>query len=337
MAAVSISGPASGVLHAVPRLPLALLPTPLVRASRLERRLGCPQLWVKRDDLTGFAAGGNKVRKLELLVGAALAEGCDSVVTGGGPGSNHCTTTAVAASAAGLHCVLVLYGAPPPAGRVPPPLALALDVGARVRFTGEHDRGSVDRQLAAAADDERRRGRRPYVIPRGGATTTGSLAYVAALDELAGQLREVGVVPAVLLVATGAAGTQAGLLAGTVAGGHPWRVVGASVSRPLDECAERVLALARGCTRRLGCRDPRRDEVHVVDARGPSYGAPSPAGEAVTRLAARTEGLLLDPVYTAKALAVVGDLTDLDGPVVFWHTGGLPMAIAASVDRAGRA
>jgi 1-aminocyclopropane-1-carboxylate deaminase/D-cysteine desulfhydrase-like pyridoxal-dependent ACC family enzyme len=317
-----------------PRFPLAILPTPLVRAGRLERALRCPPLYVKRDDMSGFALGGNKVRKLEYLIGEARLQGCDTIVTGGGPGSNHCMTTAAAARVAGMACELVLFGTPP--AHQPAALTLARRFGAHVRFTGDDDRSSVDRQVPAVADEQRARHRTPYVVPRGGATPTGSLAYAQACAELAAQVARHRVDPEVLLVATGSCGTQAGLVAGTIACGAAWRVVGASVSRPVDECVSRIGALARACTDRLGVRPPRTDEVTVKDARGPGFGRPSDAGRRSAALAADTEGILLDPVYTAKALAELPHLRDVTGPIVFWHTGGLASAIAAGADPAPR-
>jgi D-cysteine desulfhydrase len=309
------------------RFPLAALPTPLHRAERLERALGGPPVYLKRDDLTGFALAGNKARQLELLVGEAAAQGCDSLVTGGGPGSNFCQAAAAAARVAGLRCVLVLYGSEPPA--TPANLALARAFGAEVRFTDRPERESVDPALEAAAAELRAEGCRPYLVPRGGATAVGAAAYALAAAELAAQLDAARVVPALVLVATGSGGTQAGLVAGTLAGGHPWRVVGASVSRPPQECAARVLALAGGAADLLGLPRPDAGHVEVHDVRGPGYGVPSAEGERAAGLAAATEGLLLDPVFTAKALALLARLVrdGADGQLVFWHTGGVPAAL----------
>lgn len=322
------TGPGLRAVGRLARFPLAHLPTPLQRTDALERALRCPPLYVKRDDLTGFALGGAKVRTLEHLVGAALDDGCDVLVTGGGPSSNHCLTAAAAARVAGMACVVVCYGDPP--ARPPAALTLARRFGAQVRFTGDADRVSVDRQLDVIADMQRGSGRRPYVVARGGATPQGSLAQAYAVAELSAQLAERAVEPELVVVATGSCGTQAGLLAGTIAAGAGWRVVGASVSRPVDECVARVAALARACTERLGVRPPGPQEVSVVDARGPGFGQPSEAGRRCARLAAETEGLVLDDVYTAKALAEVPTLAS-GGPVVFWHTGGVVSAVATAV------
>jgi D-cysteine desulfhydrase len=314
------------------RFPLAMTPTPLQQARRLEAALGGRPVYVKRDDLTGFGRAGNKARKLELLVADALDCRSDIILTGGGPGSNHCLATALAASVADLECVLLLYGPPP--DDEPANLAFAGEAGAQVRFTGDPRRGSVDEGLETLAGALRSAGRRPYVIPRGGATPLGSAAYAFAVGELAmqldgqlkGQVGSRGAAPVTVVVANGSGGTQAGLVAGTVAGGHSWRIVGASVSRPAAESAERVLRLARGVASLWGWPEPSAADVDVRDARGPGYGIPSAEGWAAARLAMRREGLLLDPVFTAKAMALLVRLATGggDGPILFWHTGGVP-------------
>ncbi len=326
-------------MTAPPRFPLAALPTHLGRARRLEGALRCPPLYVKRDDLTGFAVAGNKARKLELIVADALARGCDTVVTGGGPSSNHVAATAVAARVAGLACHLVLSGDPP--ATPPTPLPLAIRSGATLHFTGESERASVDPAIEEVTSELSSRGGRPYAIPRGGATVIGSVGYVTAVNEVAVQLHDLDVRPEVLLVATGSCGTQAGLVAGTRAGEHGWRVIGASVSRPVNDCRARVLDLARGCADLLDMPAPTQADVEVHDARGPGFGLPSAAGTRMAELAAAYEGLLLDPVYTAKALAQLPALVaaGISGPIVWWHTGGLPAALSAATvppDRQGR-
>lgn len=313
-----------GTKPAPARFPLVAAPTPLQRAHRLEVALGGPPIYVKRDDLTGFARAGNKARKLELLVADALDAGADVILTGGGPASNHCLATAAAASVAEIECVLLFYGTPPE--DEPANLAFARAAGAELRFTGEIRRTSVDEGLAALAEELQSAGRRPYVIPRGGATPLGSTAYALAVGELATQLDGADDPPGTIVVATGSCGTQAGLVAGTVAAGHPWRVVGAAVSRPPAESADRVLQLARGAARLLDWPEPRPDDVHVRDARGPGYGVASAEGKVAAKLALRREGLLLDPVFTAKAMALLVGLSAEGGavPILFWHTGGVP-------------
>jgi D-cysteine desulfhydrase len=312
------------------RFPLALLPTPLQPAARLSAALTGPPILVKRDDLIGFALAGNKARKLEYLLGDALATGSDVLLTGGGPESNHCQAAAAAAQVAGLACELMLYGDEPP--RPGPNLELARRFGAAVRFTGDPDRASVDAALADRAERLRGAGRRPYLVPRGGATPLGAVGYALAVQELSGQLAALDSEPEVVLVATGSCGTQAGLVAGTVAAGRRWRVLGATVSRPLAECRDRVLRLARGCAALLRSPAPEERDVDLVDARGPGYGVASREGDAAARLAAATEGLLLDPVFTAKAMAVLVATVraGLPGPAVFVHTGGTPAALEST-------
>lgn len=301
------------------RFPLATLPTPLVRARRLEG------LYLKRDDLTGFAGAGHKARPLEFIVGAALAGDCDVLVTGGGPRSNFCPAAAAAANATGIDCELVLYG-DERADRHPN-LSLALACGANVRWTGDPDRASVDSAVVAAGAELEAAGRRPYTVPRGGAVAVGTVGMVVAAEELAAQLDEASVEPEVVVVASGSGTTCAGLAVGTGVCGGGWRVVGASVSRPVDRARNEIAALADQCASLLGVET---GPFELVDARGPGFGVPSEAGDRAASVALRAEGLLLDPVYTAKAFAVVLDLIEQGtaGPIVFWHTGGLVSAVA---------
>ena len=184
-------------------------------APRLSEAVGV-EVWIKRDDLTGLLLGGNKARKLEFLCGEALAQDADTLVTGGGPGSNHVQLTAAAAARLGLACVVVCYGAPEP--RQPEPLGLRLtrQLGADVVFTGSTDRASVDARLEEVAAKLTADGHHPYVIPRGGASAVGAVGYAVAAAELAeptGRRRR-RPPPATVLLATGSCGTQAGLIAG---------------------------------------------------------------------------------------------------------------------------
>ena len=318
----------------VARVRLAVLPTPLVPAPRLAEVVGAGALYVKRDDLTGFAFAGNKARPLEFLLAAALEEGADTLVTGGAPGSNFCAAAAAAAARAGLRCELVIAGnpAPGPASGLGPALALARSWGAAVRWTGVAERDSVDAGLPAAAAELAAAGRRPYLMPRGGASGLGAVGYALAALELREQLAACGADSARVVVAAGSGGTLAGLVAGNVLAGRPLTLVGAAVSRPADETARRVLALARECLRVLGGAEAGPDDVVVADARGPGHGLASPEGTAAAEQAMRTEGLMVDPVYTAKALALVGRYA-AGGNVVFWHTGGQLDVVALGTDR----
>lgn len=306
------------------RLQLGTFPTPLVEAPRLAARLGVTgPLLVKRDDLTGFAFGGNKVRALEFLLADALEQGCDALVTGGTIGSNFVATAAAGAAYLELSDHVVLAGSPVAAG-AHPNLAAALRWGAQPHWTGTADRAQIEQRQPAVARELSAAGHRPYVVPRGGATTTGALGYRLAVDELCEQLPG-GVAPTVV-VATGSGGTLAGIVAGLVAHGRPFRAVGVSVSRAPDEVATNVLGLARAVADRRGEPAPGPDDVRLVDGRGPGHGLPSPPGRHAARVGLLAEGMVLDPVYTAKALAALPEVV-ADGPALFWHTGGLPDAV----------
>ncbi len=330
------AGTARARLAAGPaRTRLAVLPTPLVGAPRLAAALGIGALYVKRDDLTGFAFAGNKARPLEFLLAAAIADGADTLVTGGAAGSNFCAATAAAALRAGLRCELVIAGDP---GPPVPALALALSWGATVRWTGAVERESVDAGLPRAAAELTSAGRRPYLIPRGGATGAGAAGFALAAIELRDQLAAQCVDAGRVLVAAGSGGTLAGLVAGNALLGRPWTLVGGAVSRPPEQVAARVLALARQCLGMLGRSgwrdaDIEPEDVVVADARGPGHGMASAEGAAMAERAMRTEGLLVDPVYTAKALALLPRYAG-DGPVVFWHTGGQLDAVALAAEMA---
>ena len=310
----------------LPRTPLAVLPTPLVVAPRLAEALGTGPLLIKRDDLTGFAFGGNKARLLEFLVAGATADGADTLLTGGAAGSNFCAAAAAAARRAGLGCALVIAGRPAPPG---PALALARSWGAAVYWTGTPERDSVDTWLPAVAAELTASGRRPYLIPRGGATGVGAVGYALAAAELHEQLTGRGLADVTVLVPVGSGGTLAGLVVGNVLLGRPWALIGCSASRPPQSAARQVLSLARECLARLEV-DPAGAgpaDVTVIDARGPGHGLPSPDGLAAAEQAMRTEGLMVDPVYTAKALALA-----LPGrSAVFWHTGGVLDVVAAEI------
>lgn len=305
-----------------PRIRLGTFPTPLQQAPRLSEAVGV-EVWLKRDDMTGLGLGGNKVRGLEYLLADAQRLGADVLVTGGGAGSNWAMLAALAARTRGLDSVLVCYGDPvPPIGN----MALAGMIGAETRFTGDPDRASVDRVVEEIAAELRAAGRRPYPLGRGGATPVGALGYVTAARELAGQLAAADLAPASLWVATGSCGTQAGL----VAGAHWQRlapVVGVTVSRPVEECVARVGALSRETAALIGVPPPPGDPAVLGGYIGPGYGYRSAEGDAATELVARTEGVFLDPVFGAKAMAgllAAARRGELTGPVVFFVTGGAP-------------
>ncbi len=316
-------------LNFPPRYPLGIFPTPLVEAPRLAAALGGPRLFIKRDDMTGFGFGGNKIRILEFFLAQAVDEGADVIVTAGGPQSNHVRATAAAARLAGLDVAAVLHDSRPAETQGNLLLDELLDV--TLHFTNSPDRALVDQQIEVVAEALRQAGRKPYVIPRGGATPLGALGYVRCVQELNEQLAALDLRPDWLVLATGSCGTQAGLLAGARLYGAPYRVLGVTVSRPLAECLVRVGALAHQAAELVGQPvDIAEEDVRVLDGYiGPGYGIPTPECATAIRLAARTEGLFLDPTYTGKGLAgLIGEIQagriGPDETVVFLHTGGEP-------------
>lgn len=307
------------------RVHLAHLPTPLEAMERATDALGGPRLLVKRDDCTGLALGGNKARKLEHLCAEALAAGCDTLVTGGGPQSNHVRMTTAAANRLGLGCHVALAGTPTPR----PSGNLLLDhvLGAHLHFVGPVDYYDLEAAIGDVVTRVAEEGRRPFAIPIGGASVTGVVAYADAVDELYDQLGTENV--DVIVVADGSGGTHAGLLAGI--DGRA-RILGVDVgTRPdLDDVVPRLAAEAAS---RTGRRPPpsRADIDH--DRFGSGYGAVTDAAVDAVELIGRLEGVVLDPVYTAKAMAgLLAAVRDgRIGPaetVVFWHTGGAPALFA---------
>lgn len=312
-------------LEDVPRVRLGCLPTPLHPAPRLSAELGI-EVWLKRDDLTGLGLGGNKVRVLEFLLGAALEDDCDVLVTGSGPQSNWSMLASLAARRCGLDSVLCFYGDAPQVARGNL-LLLQEFTGAHVTYTGDPERSSVDVLIEQTARRLRAAGRRPLALPRGGATARGSLGYVAAAMEIRDQGLDHGIDDVTVWLGTGSCGTQAGLTVGA-AGGLLGRVVGVTVSRPAQECRTRVLELAAGAAALLGLRAPDTADVEVLDGWiGPGYGVASSEGRAAAALVARTEGILLDPVFGSKAMAALiaeAGAARAAGPVVFLVSGGAP-------------
>ncbi len=306
--------------------PVALLPTPLAPLDHLAETLGTDaRLSVKRDDLTGLALGGNKARKLALLVADAIDRDADCLVTGGGPQSNHARLTAAAARVAGLDCHLVL-GGPHPAHH---DANLLLDdlLGAQLHFDGGDQYYEVEAAIEALAARLTAGGRRPYAIPVGGASTIGVAAYALAIDELRNQTED----PDWIVVADGSGGTHAGLLAGLGAGSRT-RVLGVDVGTRPDLDA-RIPELAQDAATSLD-RDPPSASVEIDhDHIGAGYGELSDECLDALRLFARAEGLLLDPVYSGKAAAAlvsaIGDgRIGAGDDVVFWATGGAPALFA---------
>jgi D-cysteine desulfhydrase family pyridoxal phosphate-dependent enzyme len=323
---------------AVPRVRLAQLPTPLEELPRLSRALGGPRLLVKRDDLTGLAGGGNKARKLEFSVGEALRQGADGLVTLGAVQSNHARQTAAAAARCGLRSTLVLGGRPP--AEENGNLLLDRLLGAEVLFSGERPREEVAARVLA---EQRAAGRRPFLIPVGASDEVGAAGFVAAAEELADQLRAQRLDVDRVVVASSSFGTQAGLCLGARALGLGAQIAGIAIDSRRDELRSGVADLARRTAHRLGLdAEVAAEDVVGFDAYlGGGYAVlGEPEREAIL-LAAREEGLLLDPVYTGRAMAGLVDLVRRGEigrreTVLFWHTGGTPALHAYAGELAAR-
>jgi L-cysteate sulfo-lyase len=313
-----------------PRVRLTQAPTPLEPMPALSRLLGGPKLWIKRDDCTGLATGGNKTRKLEYLIGEALALQADVVITQGATQSNHARQTAAAAARVGLGCEILLEdrtGSREADYRISGNVLLDRLFGA----TLQHRPGGTDMDaaMAARADELRSQGRRPYVIPGGGSNPVGALGYVTAALELVEQANVAGLDIDLLVTATGSTGTQAGLLAGLEGCRSGIPVLGICVRLPRPVQEEKVHALAQRTAELLGTPGTvARDRVVANDDYvGGGYGVPTDGMMEALELVARTEGIVLDPVYSGKAMAGLIDLVRRghfapEDNVVFLHTGG---------------
>ena len=317
-------------ISAFPRIRLGHFPTPLEFMPRLSEALGGPEIWIKRDDCTGLSTGGNKTRKLEYLMGAALEANADTVLTQGATQSNHARQTAAAAARLGLACHIVLEdrtGSKDRDYRNNGNVLLDHLHGATV----EHRPGGGDfnAELEKIAETMRAAGKKPYVIPGGGSNTVGALGYVNCALELVGQLNELGRRCDQLLHGTGSAGTQAGLVAGLRVLNSPIKVLGIGVRVPKEPQEANVFKLAAATAEKIGVPGAvrREDVVANCDYVGDGYGIPATSTIEAIRMLAELEGILLDPVYSGKGMAGLIDLvrkghfkpTDR---IIFLHTGG---------------
>ena len=318
------------LLERFPRVSLSHAPTPLEPMDQLRRAIGGPRLWIKRDDCTGLAQGGNKARKLEFLVADALAKGCDLLITPGAVQSNHVRMTAAAAARFGMKCHAVLERRVTETdtdyeenGNI---LLDELFGCSRSYVPGGSDVGAA---CAAVAEDFRAKGAKPYIIPGGGSNPIGALGYVACAMELMAQTSQRGINVTRLVHGTGSSGTQAGLVAGLAALKSPISVYGVSVRQPRQKQEETVFDLACRTAEHLGHAGVvKREHVFADDGYvGPGYGLPTPGMVDALTLVARTEGILLDPVYSGKAMAGMIDAIRKgrfgeQEDIVFLHTGG---------------
>lgn len=317
-------------LTAFPRIRLGHLPTPLEPMTRLTEALGGPEIWIKRDDCTGLSTGGNKTRKLEFLMGEALAQQAEIVVTHGATQSNHARQTAAAAARLGLGCHLLLENR---TGSNNTDYLTSGNVlldhlhGA----TAEHRAGggNMNAEIEAVAERMRSEGKKAYAIPGGGSNATGALGYANCALELIAQLNDSGLGCDYLLHGTGSSGTQAGLLAGLSILNSPIKVLGISVRAAKEAQEEAVYKLATATAAKIGVPDAVRREVVIADAGyvGEGYGIPAPSTIEAIRMVAELEGILLDPVYSGKGMAGLIDYVrqgrfKKSEKVVFLHTGG---------------
>lgn len=315
-----------------PRKSLGFFPTPLMPMPRLSQALGGPQIWIKRDDQTGLALGGNKTRKLEFLMADALAQGCDTVITAGAAQSNHCRQTAAAAAALGLDCHLVLGGEAPanPTGN----LLLDQLFGATLHWSGPLRKGEQMPKIMSAL---RQQGHQPYPVPYGGSNAIGAVGFVAAMMELQAQLRSQEQAFDAIVFASSSGGTQAGLMVGQAVTGLQTQLIGIGVDKEDAATSEaQISQLAQETAQRIHLTDYQPQAMTVnLDYLGDGYGIVGDRERAAVTLVAQLEGILLDPVYTGRAMGGLLDLIDrqiltAEQTVLFWHTGGTPALFSSA-------
>lgn len=311
----------------VPRVRFAHLPTPIEELPRLSKALGGPRIFVKRDDQTGLAFGGNKTRKLEFLVAEARAQGAKTLVSGGALQSNHCRQTAAAAARFGFDCILVLNGEIPDT----PSANLLLDhlLGAEIKMIP--DRSERDRILEETYNESIQGGKRPFLVPYGGSSPTGALGYAFAMEEFLKQELKVDWI----VFGTSSGGTHAGLVLGQRLFGFKGNLLGISIDESEEWLKTNVSSLASAASEKLGKRIEFTPAEVMANAQynKAGYGVVTEAEREAIRLFARHEGLLLDPVYTGRAGAGMIDLIrkkvfKKEETVLFWHTGGQPALFA---------
>ena len=318
------------LLSRFPRIRLGHLPTPLEPLKRLSRELGGPDIWIKRDDCTGLATGGNKTRKLEFLMAEALQQGAELIMTQGATQSNHCRQTAAAAARLGLDCHILLEDR---TGRTDFEHNyngnVLIDMLAGARVTRHKPHPDMNAVMEDMAGELRAKGRKVYTIPGGGSNPTGALGYVNAAFELVGQANDLGLVIDHVVHATGSSGTQAGLLTGLKAINSHIPVLGIGVRAPRERQEEMVFDLCQATAEKLECPGVVRREDVVADSNyvGDGYGFPAESTVEAVKMLARLEGILLDPVYSGKGMAgLIGQVRKgiftKGQTVVFLHTGG---------------
>ncbi len=323
--------------HNLPKASLGYFPTPLIELTRLGKTLGGPNIYMKRDDNTGLALGGNKTRKLEYIIGDALAKGADTVITAGAIQSNHCRQTAGAAASLGLECHLVLGGEEPeqPQGN----LLLDKVYGCHIHWTGENRKGEDIPALVAQLKAE---GKKPYVIPYGGSNELGAVAFIEAYKELNAQREALKVDFSHIIFASSSGATHAGLMLGNKMLETYSQIVGINIDKgemdkvPFDE---HIVSLANSTAQLIAAdyQFTADDLILNSDYVGDGYGVIGELEKEAIALTAQNEGILLDPVYTGRAMGGLidmirtGQIKATDN-VLFWHTGGAPALFAYADD-----
>lgn len=314
-------------MNKIPRLHFAHLPTPIEELSNLSRTLNAPRIFVKRDDQTGLAFGGNKTRKLEFLIAEAQEKGADTLISGGAIQSNHCRQTAAAAARYGFECKLVLSGERP--NQLSANILLDNLFGAEVIYV--EDRAFRDQTLQETFDKTKAEGKKPYLVPYGGSSATGVLGYAFAMEEFINQNVHVDWI----VFGTSSGGTHAGLVLGQRLFNFKGKVLGISIDEPEEHLKNHVSQLASNASEKMGERinftkdDVLADENYCKSG----YGVFGDGEREAIHLFAKHEGLLLDPVYTGRAAAGMIDLIrkgffKKDETILFWHTGGQPALFA---------
>lgn len=315
-----------------PKISLGIFPTPVTELPNLSKKLGGPSIFIKRDDLTGLALGGNKTRKLETILGDAIAQGCDTIITAGAAQSNHCRQTAAAAAKLDMDCHLVLGGKQPK--HINGNLLLDKIFGCHIHWGGSNRKGEdipeIFNQLKAA-------GRKPYIVPYGGSNELGAIAFFGAVEELTKQIEETFTH---IVFASSSGGTHAGLMLGKHIFKQEFELVGISIDKDeidgqmLDQY---IINLANRTANVIGLDSTFSDQDLILntDYIGEGYGVVGELENEAIKLTAQLEGILLDPVYTGRAMGGLIDMVRIgafnkDDKVLFWHTGGAPALFAYS-------
>ncbi len=333
----------SVLAHDISRIPLAFLPTPLEELHNLRQLLGdnCPRLLIKRDDQTGLATGGNKVRKLEYVVGDALTTGANTVITTGSAQSNHCRQTAATAAKYGLDCVLLLRGHEPE--HINGNLLLDKLLGATIRWSGkpQHPTGEIDAMLHTIADELREEGKKPYIIPLGASNPIGTAGYINAIEEVYHQLQAMNTSIDRIIFLSGSGGTHVGMLIGAKLLGWDVRLEGI-MNSGFETLPAKIVKLTHDTIEHYNFDiNVTENDIHLLAAAGThSYGVVTDLERNAIRKIAQSEGIIVDPVYTGRALGGLmqriqsGEYSS-DEAILFWHTGGTSGLFAKADDVLG--